>query len=88
MYHHEKTKRTQAEKKAKIEAENAIKEQKSRAQIVRERIKKFTKENQRKLFLRAEKPIAKKKAKLAKAKSSSSADQEKAKKVSSVQQGS
>ena len=65
MYHHERNKRIEAARKAKLQAENAVKEEKSRAQIVRERIKQCTIENQRKSFLRAEKPIAKKKAKFA-----------------------
>ena len=68
MYHYEKAKREEAARKAKIAAENQVKESRSRASIVRERIAKFTEKNKRQLFLRAEKPIAKKKEKLAKSK--------------------
>ena len=66
MYHYEKAQRIETERKAKIATENQVKEQSSRAQIVRDRIKKFTEKNQRKEWLRAEKPIAKKKEKIRK----------------------
>ena len=59
VYHFEKSQRQDAEKEAKIASENEVKERKSRNQIVRERIRKYTEKSQRQLFLRADKPIAK-----------------------------
>ena len=79
MYHFEKKKRLDGEHKAKIEQENQVKEQKSRTQIVRERIKVYTEKSQRKLFLRGEKPIAKQVLKTSK-KAAAKAAQEKAQK--------
>ena len=64
VYHHEKRQRKlEAEQQSKMEQESGELSGRQRsamqAQTRKERIKKFTEANQRKMFLRAEKPIAK-----------------------------